>query len=294
METSTAIKFGINRVLGKFNLQLETLTSEKTERERLEKLARTEHFQKPAFPIPPSFGTSCFDQLLERLPEYLHRFVSFKDSANNVVGYSYATNYYTSPDTEILYAMLRLHKPSTVMEVGSGSSTKIMRQAIIDGGLATNLISIDPKPRIEIDQLVDICYRERVESLRMKELFQTLKAGDVLFIDSSHQVKTGSDVVYLLLEVLPKLATGVIIHLHDIFLPYDYPKRWVVEKRWAFNEQYLVQAMLMFSDAFDVIWPAHFVQRTRPDFGGLFPCWTGAEACSLWLQKVSQKSNGSA
>jgi predicted O-methyltransferase YrrM len=287
MEASTAIKCGINRVLSKLNLQLETLTSEKTERERLESLVRTQHFEKAAFTTLPSFEFSCFDKLLAELPRHQDRFLTFKGLETNNVGYSYQTNYYTSPDCEVLYTVLRLHKPSTVIEVGSGSSTRIMRQAILDGRLETKLISIDPKPRNEIDQLVDVCYRDRVESLQSNELFQSLKESDVLFIDSSHHVKTGSDVVYLLLEVLPKLAAGVIIHLHDIFLPYDYPKRWVVEKRWDFNEQYLVQAMLMFGDMFEVLWPAHYLQRTRRDFAELFPCWTGAEACSLWLQKTS-------
>lgn len=284
MEASTAIKFGINRVLSKLNLQLETLTTERTEQKRLEGLARTDHFEKPAFPSPPSFARPNVDRLLAELPKHRERFMSFKDSANNTVGYSYDTTYYTSPDTEVLYSMIRLHQPSTIIEVGSGNSTKVMRQAILDGNLITKLISIDPKPRVDIDQLVDVCYRDCVESARSNQLFQCLKAGDVLFIDSSHQVKTGSDVVYLMLEVLPKLRAGVIIHLHDIFLPYDYPKRWVIEKRWDFNEQYLVQAMLMFGDPFEVLWPAHLMQRTRADFADLFPCWTGAEACSLWLQ----------
>lgn len=293
METSTTIKLGINRVLSKLNLRLETLTTERIEKARLETLARTDHFEKPVFVPPASFERSAADRVVDELPKYRERFETFKDVRSNEVGYSYESHYFSSPDAEVLYTVLRLFKPSTIIEVGSGNSTKIMRQAINDGELATRLISVDPKPRSEIDDLVDVCYRERVESARSTELFHSLTAGDVLFIDSSHQVKTGSDVVYLLLEVLPKLATGVIIHLHDIFLPYDYPKRWVVEKRWAFNEQYLVQAMLIFSDAFDVLWPAHFVQRTRADFRELFPCWTGAEACSLWLQRASQKSNGS-
>ena len=285
MHSSTAIKLQINRLLQKVNLQLDTLTLERIERRRLEKLEQRNYFDQPPFPTPPAFHKSEADQILAELPKYASRFDDFESISTNDVGYSYQTIYYTSPDTELLYAILRMHEPGKIIEVGSGNSTKVMRQAIIDGSLETRLISIDPHPRTGIDHLSDECYRERVEDVGATAVIASLEPGDLLFIDSSHEVKTGSDVVYLMLEVIPKLPPGVLIHIHDIFLPYDYPKDWVIKERWGFNEQYLVQGMLMFGNTFEVLWAGHFMQRTRVDFAGHFPHWKGKDAASLWLRK---------
>jgi predicted O-methyltransferase YrrM len=286
MHTSTAIKFQLNRLLGRLNLQLDSLTLDKIERKRLQALEDRRYFDSAPFTTPQSFDSHNHEVVLAELSRYAERFESFEDPSKNDVGYSYRTVYYTSPDTEVLYVMLRMLQPGTIVEVGSGNSTKIMRQAILDGELKTKLISIDPYPRTEIDGLSDACFRHRVEDVEASYLLTNLKAGDLLFIDSSHVIKTGSDVVYLLLEILPKLPPGVIIHIHDIFLPYDYPKNWVIDERWGFNEQYLVQGMLMFGAAFEVLWAGYYQQRSRADFSKHFPHWKGKEAASLWLKKV--------
>ena len=99
---------------------------------------------------------------------------------------------------------------------------------------------------------------------------ETLKCNDILFIDSSHQIRIGNDVVKLLLDIIPALKKGVLVHFHDIFLPYDYPRQWIIDNRWEWNEQYLVQAMLQGSVEFEVLWPGHFLQRTFPNFANLF------------------------
>ena len=285
MHTTTAIKMQINRLLKRVNLHLDTLTVENLERERLSKLERRGYFEGPIFPLLPAFEAMDAGPIFRELPRHKSRFDDFEDRSRNDVGYSYQTVYFTSPDTEVLYAMVRKYEPGTVVEVGSGNSTKIIRQAIIDGRSKTRLISIDPHPRTDIDVLTDKCYRMRVEDVEDKELFWSLKDGDLLFIDSSHEIKTGGDVNFLLLEVMPRLRPGVLIHIHDVFLPYDYPTNWVVKERWGFNEQYLVQGMLMHSDAFDVLWAGHFLQRSRPDFAQHFPHWKGKVSCSLWLRK---------
>src|SRR5207249_3221505 len=161
----------------------------------------------------------------------------------------YDSDYFSSPDAEVLYAIVRRFQPQTILEVGCGDSTKIMRQAILDGRLKARLISVDPRPRTEISGVADKLYRDPVETVRNPELFQSLQPRDVLFIDSSHEIKMGNDVVFLYLNLIPKLPPGVLIHVHDVFLPYEYPREWIMERKWEWNEQYLVQSLLSFSCA---------------------------------------------
>ena len=114
----------------------------------------------------------------------------------------------------------------------------LFRQAITDGPLSTRLVSIDPVPRREIAQHADEVIVDRVETLDPSFILSRLQRNDFLFIDSSHEIKTGNDVLYLYLRILPSLAPGVIVHMHDIFLPFEYPKEWIVQNRWLWGEQY--------------------------------------------------------
>ncbi|WP_235754343.1 class I SAM-dependent methyltransferase [Ruegeria pomeroyi] len=129
----------------------------------------------------------------------------------------------TTPDAEALYLMIRRYQPRRVIEVGCGNSTRITRQAALDGGLETEITAIDPWPRADIAGVVD-----RFEQARLEEVdpavFAALEADDVLFIDSSHQVRMSNDVAHLFCRIIPALAPGVVIHVHDVFLPYEYPK----------------------------------------------------------------------
>ena len=110
-----------------------------------------------------------------------------------------------------------------------------------DEGLSTRLVSIDPHPRVEIDALCDVVIRQPAEDVD-PDYFNDLRAGDILFIDSSHRSFTNSDVTALYLDVLPRLPPGVVIHLHDVFLPYDYPEEWGDR---FYNEQYLLACSLL-------------------------------------------------
>jgi len=116
-----------------------------------------------------------------------------------------------------------------------------------------------------------------------------LEAGDILFIDSSHEVRPGNDVVRLFLNIVPRLRSGVVIHVHDIFLPFEYPREWIIENtlnvKWA--EQYLLQAMLQASNEFEVLWPGYFLQRTLPGFSNYFHDGAGRFAASFWLRKLA-------
>ncbi|HEY6763823.1 MAG TPA: class I SAM-dependent methyltransferase [Candidatus Sulfotelmatobacter sp.] len=120
------------------------------------------------------------------------------------------------------------------------------------------------------------------------DLEDVLGPNDILFIDSSHEVRPGNDVVRLFLNVVPRLRSGVVIHVHDIFLPFEYPREWMIcnalNVNWA--EQYLVQALLQGSNQFEVLWPGYYLQRTWPNFAEHFYYKPGAVAKSLWLRKL--------
>lgn len=110
-----------------------------------------------------------------------------------------------------------------------------------------------------------VIHIESSEQLDTAEIASSLGAGDVLFVDTTHTVKTGGDVDRIFLDLLPRLASGVWIHIHDIFLPYEYPREWVIDERRAWAEQYLVQAFLSFNDAFRVELPLYAVARACPE-----------------------------
>jgi predicted O-methyltransferase YrrM len=252
---------------------------------RLKVLGQSGYFEKPAFPVLPPFELIKTDSILREVGRYQQRFNDFQDSANNEVGYTFDNEWFSSPDTEMLYTFVRKYRPKNVIEIGSGHSTMIIRQAIMDGKLKTFLTCIDPQPRTDISRFANRFHARPVEAFAGSELFRSLSKNDILFIDSSHKIKTGNDVVFLYLNVIPYLPKGVLIHIHDIFLPYEYPKEWILDKKWFWNEQYLIQALLSSFTFFDVLWAGYYLQRTRANFAEHFDYLNGKVAKSLWLRK---------
>lgn len=285
----------LNRGLATVNLRLETLTAAKHEASRLAEVDARNGFERPAYPVPAAFLASNWRELITELPRYRERFDTFVRAADNDVGYTFTNEYFRSPDAEVLYAIVRRYQPRNILEVGCGNSTKVIRQAIRDGQLATRHRCIDPMPRVEIAALADEIVRQPVEHLDAAELAGWLAAGDVLFVDTSHEVKPANDVAHIFGSLFPRLAAGVIVHIHDIFLPYEHPRSWVIEKRLNWGEQYLVQAMLANGDGWDVLWPGHYLQRSQSDFAAHFPHLAGTQAQSLWLRKriTAVSGNGS-
>ncbi len=140
-----------------------------------------------------------------------------------------------------IYGFVSERSPRRYVEVGSGNSTKFARRAIRDHGLATTITSIDPAPRAEIDGLCDTVIRSPLEDADLN-LFDQLEPGDVVFIDNSHRSFQNSDVTVFFLDVLPKIPKGVLVGIHDICLPFDYPAAWLGR---YYSEQYLLAAFLL-------------------------------------------------
>ena len=185
-------------------------------------------------------------------------------------------------DAAAAYAMVRSTRPKRIVEVGSGHSTRFLARAVADGGLETEIIAIDPKPRATLAGL-DIDWI--ATPVQRVAAFPALAANDILFIDSSHQLKPGSDVDFLLNAVLPLLAAGVRVHFHDIFLPDDYPAHWGWRR---YNEQAAVAALIE-RNIFAVEFASHATVTRQPEsLTGVLarlPLVPGAVESSLWLNK---------
>jgi len=282
---STRIKTIVNKGLNRAGLELNTLTIQRRENRRLQGLKDSGYFDKPAFPVPKSFADAASEQVFDDITRYAARFDDLSSASSNHVGFSFDNPFFTSPDAEVLYCIVRRYRPRRIVEIGSGNSTRIFRLALCDGNIDAQLTSVDPRPRVDVDDLADRVIRDVVEDIEDLTLFTELDENDVLFIDSSHEIRTGGDITHLYLNIFPLIAPGVIVQIHDIFLPYDYRSDWLLERGMTYTEQYLVQAILQADENLEVIWPGYYLQRTVPDFAVRFPHMRSRDAQSLWLRK---------
>lgn len=164
--------------------------------------------------------------------------------------------WFTALDAASLMTMLAWKKPARYVEIGSGHSTSFARFAVDFLNLPTTVTSIDPNPRKEIDALCDEVIRVSLEKMDLS-FFDCLKGGDVVFFDGSHRVFSNSDVTVFFFEILPQLPSGVIVHIHDIFLPDDYPRQW---NDRLYSEQYILAAMLLSGkELFDIVAPVQYL-----------------------------------
>jgi len=183
--------------------------------------------------------------------------------------------------------MVRHFEPESIVEVGSGWSSLVLGQAAAKNKNSA-LICIDPFPsnfvRKGIPALRSLI-EKKVQDIDL-EFFTQLDSGDILFIDSSHTVKIGGDVNYLFLEVLPRLKPGVIVHVHDIFLPFDYRRDWVVDEFRFWSEQYLLQAFLAFNSEFEVLLANSYLNHYhQQDLKAAFPDLSSWAGGSFWMRR---------
>lgn len=284
MALSTKIKTIVNAALKPVNLKVDSLTLDRAEAQRLEEYERAIGFDSPPYALSP--GMAAFDAAVLAADYAQHReaIERLKDPARNDTKYAPGNRFFESPDVEVLYLLIRRLRPRIVVEVGCGNSTRITRQATLDGGLATRIIAIDPQPRADIAHLVDHFEQNRVEALFDSDPFAALGRDDVLFIDSSHELRAGNDLAHLFCHVIPALAPGVVIHIHDIFLPYEYPRKFFFEYP-SWGEQYVLHALLS-GGAFEILWPGHYLQRARPDATAALPFLGQGLAQSFWIRKA--------
>jgi hypothetical protein len=201
---------------------------------------------------------------------------------------------YGPVDAELLYAMVRRGKPQRIIELGSGFTSLMINDAVrrnAEEGASCEYVAYDPYPRafilgdsppagIELRPL-------SATDVPMAE-FASLGAGDILFVDTTHTVKLGSDVNHIILDVLPLLSAGVVVHFHDIFLPFEYPRAWFTEFDYLWAEQYLMQAFLAFNSGFEVVLPAQLLAADFAErLAAVVPsCALGVRPGAFWMRRT--------
>jgi hypothetical protein len=207
-------------------------------------------------------------------------------------GFQVANGFYEGVDAETLYAMVRRFEPRRVVELGSGTSTLLIaaaRRASADADPEGHLV-FDPYPRADLRPAIEPDVRlRRVAATEVPVAeFERLGDGDLLFVDTTHTVKLGGEVNRIILELLPALAPGVLVHFHDIFLPWEYPRELVEERNFYWAEQYLLQALLAFNPSFEILFSNHALHRCHPErLAALIPsAATAARPSAFWLRRA--------
>ena len=228
----------------------------------------------------------AFERWIATLESYAPAFAAIAARRDQPGAARWDQSWFPRLDAATAYAMVRERRPARVVEVGSGHSTRFLWQAIQDGGLATELTAIDPEPRADLGKLPIALVRKTVQQAGLAP-FAALAAGDILLIDSSHILMPGSDVDHLFAEVLPRLPSGVVLQVHDIFLPEGYPAHWA----WrGYNEQQGLVGWL----ASGKLRPLFSSQMAATRLGariaagslGRLPLLAGSFETALWMEVV--------
>jgi len=206
--------------------------------------------------------------------------------------YGFDNPAFGSGDALVLQALLRHLRPRRIIEVGSGHSSALMldvNELHLDG--AVHFTFIEPHPELLVGLMRPGDPREAIHGVKVQdvdvELFRSLAANDILFIDSTHVLKAGSDVGRLLFDVLPVLAPGVAVHVHDVFWPFEYPAGWLEEGR-AWNEVYALRAFLQYNRCFSImLFASLLAQRSRGWFERHAPAFLRNVGGSIWLRRVA-------
>jgi len=203
--------------------------------------------------------------LLKKL-NFGNELVEISKNSQDIKTYSFTEGPFLSGDAEILYSIIRYYKPSSIVEVGGGHSSKIIQHAIERNNISTPIsskhICIEPFEAPYL-KLLDLDLIRKIVTEVDVSFFSDLKANDILFIDSSHIIRQGGDVLYLFLEVIPKLNPGVLIHIHDIFTPNDYLLSWRNDGVNFWNEQYLFEAFLTCNNKFEIIYAVNYLKNNH-------------------------------
>jgi predicted O-methyltransferase YrrM len=222
----------------------------------------------------------CVFNYEEQMPFIRQLLTQYKAEINSeadlgAAGYRMSYGGFGSGDAEVLYCLIRHLKPSRIVEVGAGTSTQVivaaLRKNAGDGSHPCELTSIDPYPSKEAVETAGMKHAGVTHNLigaRVQDVpvstFQSLGENDILFVDSSHVFKAGSDVEHEFHNIYPSLRRGVWVHVHDIFLPFDYPPEWNNKKSFFWNEQYILEAFLQFNNAFRIRAALNMIARRDP------------------------------
>jgi len=232
------------------------------------------------------------DLLRRHFPKFRDEYEQIPIKSNGD-GFHLNNTLFGGTDALVAYCMVRQFQPRLIIEIGSGLSSLLLAEAALKND-SSALICIEPFPRKFVRKGfpgLQSLIEKKVQDVDLN-FFSQLESGDILFIDSSHTVKIGGDVNYLFLEVLPRLKPGVIVHVHDIFFPFDYRRDWVLDEFRFWTEQYLLQAFMMFNSEFEVLMANSYLNHYhQEDLKATFPnspWWGGG---SFWMRRRLGKAD---
>ena len=253
--------------------------------QRESEIFKTAPRELPGINLNVKFQLSLIKKFLAYYDE-----LPFSEKKSNQNKYYYENTYYSYSDAIFLYSIIRNYNPNKIIEVGSGFSSALMidtNRMFFNNNIELTFIEPYPDRLKSLTSSTDK-YRlleQPLQNININ-LFSSLQANDILFIDSTHVVKTGSDVNYLLFEILPILKSGVKIHFHDIFYPFEYPKKWVIKDKRSWNEDYFMRAFLMYNNEFEIIVFNSFLQKLYKEwFEKNMPLCLKNVGGSIWLSK---------
>jgi hypothetical protein len=241
----------------------------------------------PGIPLVRSDLVETWHKLLPFLQT-----IPFQATQARGLRYVFDNPSYAWGDGSILHAMLRLYRPRRVVEIGGGWSsacTVDTAEKYLDG--RCELTFIDPYPQLLRGVIGDAATRVRILEQAVQQvpltLFAELEAGDILFIDSTHVLRTGSDVCTELFDILPRLKSGVVVHFHDMFWPFEYPRAWAVDENRSWNELYAVRAFLTQNSAWRVrFFNDYFFKLEHPLIEKTYPQFLSNPGGALWIERL--------
>jgi len=214
----------------------------------------------------------------------------FPEAKGSKYRYAFDNPNYSWGDGSSLHAMLRHHCPNRIIEIGSGWSSACIIDTVEHylGG-ACSVTFVDPHPAL-VRELVGageaLYFEKRVQDVPL-DMFKELEGGDIVFIDSSHVLRTGSDVCFELFEILPCLRTGVLVHIHDMFWPFEYPRAWAIDENRSWNELYAVRAILTDNANWRIIlFNDYLATLERPILEATYPQFLRNSGGALWLERT--------
>jgi predicted O-methyltransferase YrrM len=261
-----------------------------------------DHYYEPKFIYPKNFTAASIRDIpinlsFEAQIAALKSFKNVKELHNLLIKLPLKEKdfYVNNPnfgagDAELYYLLIRDRKPKRIIEIGSGYSTKLSLLALEKNqgeGVKCSLTCIEPFEMPFLDSLKGVTViRNQVETLPIS-LFENLEANDILFIDSSHIIRPGDDLLFIYFQILPILQKGVLIHIHDIFTPRHYPLEWLTQKMRFWNEQYLLEAFLYNNTGFKILFTANHLVKSDFDVAKktLIHLKDDSEPSSFWMEK---------
>jgi hypothetical protein len=246
-------------------------------------------------PMPAALAGIALDRsdMVRLWHELLPFLTTMPFTEQNKAGYRFRFDNpsYSWADGSVLHAMLRLHRPRRFIEVGSGWSSACTLDTVehyLDG--ACEMTFIDPYPQLLREVIGEAARKVRIIEAPVQQVpvstFEALQSGDVLFIDSTHVLRTGSDVCCELFEILPRIASGVIVHFHDMFWPFEYPSPWIVEDNRSWNELYAMRAFLTHNEAWRIVFFNDYLAKLERDLiAATYPPFLRNSGGALWLQR---------